>query len=306
MKKIILYFTLSLIVILFVPVLIFAQGRPVKEDFIPQYEKVTPPPKSCKEAYSKINCNNPESSGCNADNIDKALSDRLEGIIVTLSGVPMQAGNYSDFKKKMEGLSDQQKKAMAMQMAKQYMQNNSMNSYQPESQKVIRAEEVLGKMNQTEAERISKSPFDANTMLNLKQKYQKKRDAVDIWYKEEYKKLPPDTEPKAVFEKDPNAKHELDIKEAQKYVDIENSYLNDFRNLWDKQKEVYKTDYSEFEDALAKVHYGDDVHNNSLRGLFAVGQKRLVAGILYLIGETQDAYKEAGEYYKELLDVEKR
>ncbi len=306
MHRIVLLVTLILTALSFISISIFAQGRPVKEDFIPQYEKVTPPPKSCKEAYGKIDCNNPESSGCNADNIDKALSNRLEGIIVTLSGVPMQAGNYSDFKKKMEGLSDQQKKAMAMQMAKQYMQNNSMSSYQPESQKVIRAEEVLGKMNQTEAERMSKSPFDTKTILDLKQKYQKKRDAVDIWYKEEYKKLPPDTEPKAVFEKDPRAKHELDIKEAQKYVDIENSYLNDFRKLWNKQKEVYKTDYSEFEDALAKVHYGDDVHNNSLRGLLAAGQKRLVAGILYLIGETQDAYKEAGQYYKEFLDVEKR
>ena len=282
------------------------QKRPVKENFIPEYRLPTPPAASCAQAYSLANCHMDTASGCSTDKIDQDLSDRLENLVTTLSGLSLPAANPREMEKKMEGMTDAQKQAMAMQMAHQYMQNTaSGQGYAPESPDVMKAEAAYGNLMQTFATRTQRPEFSPQNWIAMQKKYQAQRDALQQWYKVEYKKLPPDRSPKAVFEKDPAAMHQLDIHLAQRYIDIENAYLHELSGLWVRQKAAYQSMYAEFENALEKIHYGDDVKGNSINSQLAEGQKILIQGILYLIGETRDADKEAAEYQLDLVNKEK-
>ncbi len=231
-------------------------NRPVKMNLLAYFDKVPVPPLTSKEAHAKCECNDPNNTGaCKADGMFKAIEEEMIKIQTDISspagttqGDLIKKMQDPAFQKEMEKMSDAEKMNLAMRM----QQSMTPKPMGPEPATVMKALEEFSKLNEAEANSMSKAGEMVQATQKREQELDAKHKAIDQWQEAEIKKLPiknygemsaPD--PKDVYTVTMNAWH--------KHISVVDDALKLSGKLFADKKAKAKKQYAPFQAGLEKT-----------------------------------------------------
>jgi hypothetical protein len=281
--------------------------KPLKENLFVYINSVIPPPKTCKEAYDKITCNQ---ENCSADILFNDLAEKCKAKIIAIDSPDgtdndmMKKMQDPEFQKKMQNMSDEEKMKIGMQMAKQYQSQN--NNFVPEPEPVIETLTECSNMDGLTGQDQIKANSTVQAKLETEGKFNERHQKIDDWLETELQKLPLIKTNVDLAIQDPVKVKQLKLQAADKHINVENDYLKITGQDWTAEIAKNNRHFSKFENLLAKIHYGDDVRNKQDLHIIAEHQVMILNAVLEEIGMSKNSYEEAANYIVEKKNIEKQ
>ncbi|OQY70622.1 MAG: hypothetical protein B6D44_15465 [Ignavibacteriales bacterium UTCHB2] len=277
--------------------------RPVKEDFIPYFSQILPPPQNCLEAFNKMKCT---VDNCNADNLFDALIKKCDDKNAEITAPTGSVGDMMkelqdpEFQKKLDKMSDEEKTAWAMKISQQYQPQST--HFVPEPENVNDALDECSNID----DRISQDLENLNQLSSKNAEFIKKYDdmhlKIDNKLKKELEKVPMVTKGEVSFP-NPEIVKSLKLAAADEHIAVENEYLKAEDENWKKELQDSRNNLTKFENLLAKTHYGDDAKNEISKQTLASHQSMIVSSVISLAKKSKYIFENAAKYIvnKELI-----
>lgn len=280
---------------------------PVKRDLMQILEKVPPPPANSREAYAKLTFD--ESSGsfkCSAarlfESADAALKDVEDAYKAQAKSgnAPLPPGVSPDMakqmqdpemKKKMKGMSKEEKMKMAMEMMGsatvpvQEADPPPVQAALAEWQKVyngLQSEFERGSAEQQEETRIR----EANT---------KAHSDINVWEDAEIAKLPRISSGE-MSAPDPAKVKVVKLKAVDRHIALADKQLIQLKQSWSASLSRTKSQFTLFHQKLVAADYASASKNFSTLKVLSDGQMMIFNSITFLVQHSRAAYEESGRW----------
>ena len=282
---------------------------PVKKDLMQILEKVTPPPANSREAYAKLTFE--ESSGtfsCSAaklfESVDAALKDvedaykaqaKLGNAQLPPGVSPDMAKQMQDpeMKKKMKGMTKEEKMKMAMEM---------MGSA-PAGVPVQEADPPPVQAALTEWQKVYNEIQSEFLRAAAEQQVENKNREADAkahndiggWEEAEIAKLPRISSGE-MSAPDPAKVKVVRLKAVDQHIALADKQIIPFRQSWSALLSRTKTRFTPFHQKLVAADYASASKNFSTLKVLSDGQMMILKEITSLVGRSRAGYLELGRW----------
>ena len=274
---------------------------PVKKDLMKILEQQPQPPASSKEAFAKVAVS--KENGNMTYSVAKlfaATDQHISEIEAELAAQPkaapgnIPAGSMSaSDRKKMKGMSKEEKMKMAMEMMQTMPGGAPVAEMDPPA---IRAtlDEWQKIYNDTSPE-FQRAVVKQQEEAKLAEQYQKAHAEVDSWQAAEVAKLPrissgETSAPDQVMLKAVN------LKAADKHIAVADKRLEQLRARWQTSVDQTKARYSAFYKKLVAANYATESKNFSTRKILSDAQMMILASIKGQIEQSRSAWVESASW----------
>ena len=273
----------------------------VKIDLMKILEQQPQPPATSKEALAKVTVSEENGNMTYSAAIIFASTDgQISQIEAEYAAQPKASpGNIptgsmsSSDRKKMKGMSKEEKMKMAMEMMQTMPGGAPVAEMEPPA---IRAalDEWQKIYNDTQQE-FQRAVVKQQEEAKLADQYQKAHAEVDSWQAAEVAKLP------RISSGETSAPDQLmlkavNLKAADKHIAVADKRLEQIRARWQTSVEQTKVRYSAFYKKLVAANYAADSKNFSTRKILSDAQMMILSSIKGQIEQSRSAWVESASW----------
>lgn len=274
---------------------------PVKKDLMKILEQQPQPPASSKEAFAKVTVN--EENGnmtYSAAKIFAATDQQISAIEAEFAAQPKAApGNVpagstsASDRKKMKGMSKEEKMKMAMEMMQTMPGGAQASEMDPPD--IRAALDEWQKIYNDTSQEFQRAVVKQQEEAKLAEQYQRAHAEVDSWQTAEVAKLPrissgETSAPDQVMLKAVNH------KAADKHIAVADKRLDQLRVRWQTSVDQTKARYSVFYKKLVAANYAAESKNFSTRKILSDAQMMILTSIKGQIEQSRKAWVEAASW----------
>jgi hypothetical protein len=304
---------LSILVLLLT---IGAQAQsPVAKDILKMMDQIPAPPKNVAGALAKVAFDKNAGAGsCDAATLftdfDKSTKEVNDAFVA--GGKPgekslppgvspgmMQKAKDPEMKKKMKGMSKEEKMKMAMEM----MGSMPAPSVQPESPAVRAALEEWQKIYNSLGQGVT-TPTAEQQKDNEEAIADEKAHAdVSDWERREVDKLPMYSSGE-MSAHDPAQVKAVRLKGADKHIALANTWLHGMQKRWESAAAKVRAKYARFQEKLAAARYAEESKNYSTRKILSDAQLIMMKDVARIAGQSRDAWEKSASWGAQKVLIE--
>ncbi len=292
---------------------------PVKKDLMKLLGEVPTPPPNAKEAYRGVTC---EESAMNTltctaakkfEAVDaqlkeieakyKAQEAELKGAVPPgMSPDLAKRAQDPEFKKKMKGMSKEEKMKMAMEM----MGSGQVAAptVEPEPPAVKSAVDELFKINAGTQEEYNRSVAEQEADRKAEQEYLAAHQQVGTWEADAIAKLPRISSGE-MSAPDPAQVKVVRLKANDRHISVVDRRLAQLSKEWPARKAHITARYGVFHEKLVAADYAAGAKNFSTRKTLSDVQITLLTSIGGIAQQSRHAYEEAAHWVALRKQIEK-
>jgi hypothetical protein len=305
------------ILLIFIIAISLQAQAPVKKDIMQLLEKSPAPPVSVKEAFSKVTTNTDyNGSKCSAEKLFQSVDQEVKAVeaeykaqekSITSSGMPGLSPENAkkmgdpEMKKKMKGMSKEEKIKMAMEMMKSAPAGGAEMDPPPVRAALDEWQKIYNNM-QTD---FQKSVAEQQVETKLNEEYQKSQDEISKWEQDEINKLPQISSGE-MSAPDPAKVKQVKLKAADKHIALADKHLEKTRSDWRASVDRTKTKYTPFYKKLIVANYAADTKNFSSKKILSDAQMMILQDISHQIEQSRNAWEESASWQARRVDIEKQ
>lgn len=277
-------------------------------------EKIPAPPQNAKEAISKVATNNDYSgTKCSAEKLFQPIEQQVKTVEAeyvatakTDSGIPglssEDAKKMSDpgMRKKMKGMSKEEKMKMAMEMMKSASAGGE--AAEMDTPPVRAALDEWQKIYNAIPAEFKRSGAEQQEEIRLTEEYQKAHAEIDAWELAEINKLPQISSGE-MSAPDPVKVKEVKLKAAEKHIALADKHLEKIRSVWGAAVERIRTKYTPFYRKLIAANYAADTKKASSRKVLSNAQMTILKEIGYRIEQSRKSWEESARWMAHRLEI---
>ena len=286
----------------------FVQAQvPVKTDLMQILEKVPPPPPNSRDAYAKLSCD--ESSGtltCTAakvfETVDAALKEVEDAYKAQAKpanaslppGVsPDMAKQMQDpeMKKKMKGMSKEEKMKMAMEM----MGSAPAPVLEEEPPPIRAALTEWQKITAGFQSDFERGSAELQEETRIREADEQAHNDIAGWEEAEIAKLPQISSGE-MSAPDPAKVKAVRLKAVDRHIAQADKRLIQIKQSWSAAVSRIKTRFTPFHQKLVAADYASASKNFSTLKTLSDGQMILFKGITVLVQSSRAAYEQSGRW----------
>ena len=282
---------------------------PVKKDLMQILEKVPPPPSNVREAYAKLICD--ESSGslkCSAAKLFRSADAALKDVEDAIKAQP-KAGNAPlppgvspdmarkaqdpEMKKKMKGMSKEEKMKVAMEMMGSG--SGGMPVIQVDPPAVRSALDEWQKVYAGIQDEFQRSAAEQQEELKQSEADAKAHSEIDGWQDDEIEKLPQISSGE-MSAPDPAKVKEVELKAVDQHIAYADKRLRQIQQSWAETLKRTKTRFTPFHQKLVSADYASASKNFSTLKVLADAQLMILNDVTFLVQHSRAAYEDSGQW----------
>jgi hypothetical protein len=290
---------------------------PVKKDIIQMLEKSPAPPANVKEAFSKVTTNTDNNgSNCSAAKLFEAIDNEVKAVeteyksqekSITSSGMPGLSPENAkkmgdpEMKKKMKGMSKEEKIKMAMEMMKSAPAGGAEMDPPPVRSALDEWQKIYNDIQND----FQKSAAEQQEETKLNEEYQKSHDEISKWEQAEINKLPQISSGE-MSAPDPAKVKQVKLKAADKHIALVNKRLEKIRSDWRASVDRTKIKYTPFYKKLIAANYAADTKNFGSKKVLSDAQIIILKEIGSQIERSRKAWEESASWQARKVIIEKQ
>jgi hypothetical protein len=307
--------TIISIILIFTIIITLQAQAPVKKDLMQMAEKYPPPPASVKEAYNKIGVDNENRIiNLSAEKLFEVIENEATAVeaeyvkqqknAVGAPGVSSEDINKMrdpEIKKKMKGMTKEEKMKMAMDMAK----GMSLPVTETDPPEVVEALQEWSKIHRNIQKDFDAGVAEQQEETKLNEEYKKSHEEINKWEQDEINKLPQISSGE-MSAPDPAKVKEVKLRAADKHIALANKRLEKIRSSWRASVDKLKTKYGVFHQKLIAANYAADSKNFGSKKTLSDAQRLMFESIKHQIEQSRKAWEESASWQARRVDIEKQ
>jgi hypothetical protein len=307
--------TIISIILIFTIIITLQAQAPVKKDLMQMAEKYPPPPASVKEAYNKIGVDNENRIiNLSAEKLFEVIENEATAVEAEyvkqqknavgapgVSSEDMKKMSDPEIKKKMKGMTKEEKMKMAMDMAK----GMSLPVTETDPPEVVEALQEWSKIHRNIQKDFDAGVAEQQEETKLNEEYKKSHEEINKWEQDEINKLPQISSGE-MSAPDPAKVKEVKLRAADKHIALANKRLEKIRSSWRASVDKLKTKYGVFHQKLIAANYAADSKNFGSKKTLSDAQRLMFESIKHQIEQSRKAWEESASWQARRVDIEKQ